>query len=200
MSTIIYSHNLVYRITNIVNNKTYIGVHSTNDINDSYFGSGNNIKAAIKKYGIDNFVKEIIFDLPTRKQALDKEYELVTETYVSSDYTYNIALGGGRSVYSAGDEHHWWGRQHSEETKAKISASRLGKKLPACARKGESNGMFGVTGEDHPNWGTTHSDTTKAKMSESWKNRTMLKCQHCSMETKSASNMSRHIKARHKEI
>ena len=52
--------HVVYRITNMINGKKYIGKHSTTDVYDGYFGSGVAIKQAINKYGIDNFKKEII--------------------------------------------------------------------------------------------------------------------------------------------
>lgn len=44
---------IIYKITNKVNQKFYIGIHKTENINDDYYGSGHCIKAAIKKYGID---------------------------------------------------------------------------------------------------------------------------------------------------
>ena len=51
----------VYYATNLINGKQYIGDHSTSDIEkDKYFGSGIAIKAAVKKYGLNNFKKEII--------------------------------------------------------------------------------------------------------------------------------------------
>jgi hypothetical protein len=49
----------IYKITNKINNKIYIGKHQTKDLNDGYMGSGKLINAAIKKYGIEN-IKDII--------------------------------------------------------------------------------------------------------------------------------------------
>lgn len=41
----------LYKITNLINNKEYIGIHSSNSLSDNYYGSGTLIRNAIKKYG-----------------------------------------------------------------------------------------------------------------------------------------------------
>ena len=61
--------NYIYKITNKINGKIYIGKHSTDNLNDGYIGSGVVLKQAIKKYGVENFTKEII-------EFCDKEVEL----------------------------------------------------------------------------------------------------------------------------
>jgi len=85
---------LVYKITNLINDKEYIGIHKTDDVNDSYMGSGNLIKIAIKKYGKENFKKDILKTFDTEDEALQYERYLVNEEYVNNLNTYNIALGG----------------------------------------------------------------------------------------------------------
>jgi hypothetical protein len=53
----------IYKTTNLINGKIYIGKHETSDLNDTYMGSGKVLMNAIKKYGKDSFKKEILFKL-----------------------------------------------------------------------------------------------------------------------------------------
>jgi hypothetical protein len=85
---------IIYRIVNKINNKFYIGVHRTKDVNDGYLGSGHNIKAAIVKYGIEHFKKEILHIFTNKKEAFKKEKELVAAEQVNSKMCYNIKEGG----------------------------------------------------------------------------------------------------------
>lgn len=84
----------IYKITNNINGKCYVGAHSTYNINDGYMGSGNLIKSAIKKYGKENFTKEILFEFDNKKEMLEKEKEIVCENFVKNENTYNIREGG----------------------------------------------------------------------------------------------------------
>lgn len=80
----------VYKITNNVNGKIYIGKHQTNNLNDGYMGSGKLITRAIKKYGKEKFTKEILYVFNTQEEMNDKEKELVEV----SENTYNLCPGG----------------------------------------------------------------------------------------------------------
>ncbi len=80
----------VYKIINNINGKYYIGKHQTKYLDDEYMGSGKLIKQAIKKYGKQNFKKQILFIYDNEQDMNEKEKQLVT----ISEETYNICLGG----------------------------------------------------------------------------------------------------------
>lgn len=87
-------HYTIYKITNLINNKIYIGKHQTEDLNDGYMGSGKRLALAIDKYGIENFQKEILFQFDNEADMNAKEAELVTEEFVKEETNYNLCPGG----------------------------------------------------------------------------------------------------------
>ena len=95
MSRVKHKYNYFYKITNNLNNHFYYGVHSTDNLDDGYMGSGVRLHYAYKKYGIENFSKEILKFFDTREQANQYEAEIVTEELVKDNNCYNVILGGG---------------------------------------------------------------------------------------------------------
>ena len=87
-------YNYFYKITNNINNHFYYGIHSTDNLNDGYMGSGSRLHAAYKKYGIENFSKEILKYFDTREECAQYEAEAVTEQLVLDNNCYNISCGG----------------------------------------------------------------------------------------------------------
>ncbi|UYM28897.1 homing endonuclease [Serratia phage vB_SspM_LC53] len=84
----------VYKTTNLINGKIYIGVHKQTRSKDWYIGSGKAFKSALKKYGRESFSKEVLFEYSNPKEAYDKEAELVNSDFVSDPDTYNLVPGG----------------------------------------------------------------------------------------------------------
>lgn len=127
-------NHYVYLITNLINNKKYIGKRSCScDIDqDTYLGSGVAITKAIKKYGRDSFKKEILAICNTEDEAYQKEREIIeaTKAYSNKMY-YNIAFGG------LGNTHDF------HPTKEAIKKGLETKKKNGTLPIGKKNGMFG---------------------------------------------------------
>lgn len=129
-------YHYFYKITNNINGKYYYGVHNTNNLNDNYWGSGKRIKAAIKKYGIDNFTKEIVKQFDTWKEAFDYEESIVTEDLLKDPMCYNIQKGGLTGGVEAIDRRkkeifkdHQRGKKNSQYNTCWITKDKINKKI-----------------------------------------------------------------------
>lgn len=109
-----------YQTKNLVNGKTYVGVHGTNNLNDGYLGSGNKILYILQKYGKDQLKMEILCFFDTIEEAYEEEGFLVDKAWVKKRDNYNITLGGKIPPS-------FLGKRVSDETKKKISLKNSGK-------------------------------------------------------------------------
>jgi hypothetical protein len=83
----------IYKITNLINNKIYIGKDTTSDSN--YFGSGLLINRSFEKYGMENFVKEVIDETDDYIELSKKEiYWIEKYNSINREIGYNISKGG----------------------------------------------------------------------------------------------------------
>lgn len=162
----------IYKTTNLINGKIYIGQKKGPEFCPDYKGSGKVLWNAINKYGWDNFKVEFLipcFD----QEELNEEERFLIEWFNSRDRNigYNIAEGGTwgdvsqgmtpeeyetwcekNRVTHSGDKNHFYGKKHTEESKRKIS---------------EHHADF--SGENHPMYGRSLSDETRRKISEARK-------------------------------
>ena len=160
----------IYRITNLINQKTYIGQRKCPENKapetDSYMGSGDHIRRAEKKYGIDNFRKEILARNVETKEMIDEleisyiKYERMKAYYGIIPECYNIADGGNGSRGM-----HW---KLSAETRAKMSERMKGK--PGFM-KGKHQTVEWIEKKAAKNRGQHRSAEVRAKMSAADKGR-----------------------------
>jgi len=215
----------IYKTTNTINGKIYIGKSEKDvDENREYLGSGVILKKAVKKYGKDNFTKEILYV----SDSIDKinEAEIAYISYFKEMFQencYNIAEGGtgGNSLkfYSEdqlnnfknkmsailkGENNPFYGKQHTKETKQRISETKQGSCYSDEFKQKCSNRMIGNTinigrkhsketidnkreifsGEGNPMYGKKHSEETLNKISKRIRKSKELKftCEHCGKE------------------
>lgn len=116
----------IYKITNKLNGKYYIGFHKRHDKEKlyDYMGSGKLIKRAIEKYGKENFEKEILFEYDNEHDAINKERELVDVSFVMNENTYNLSIGGNVCILY-GKHNPMYGKRLSDEAeKRKVESFR----------------------------------------------------------------------------
>lgn len=110
----------VYKHTNKINGKVYIGI--TQQLVKARWKNGSgysnqHFSRAIEKYGWDGFTHEIVAENLSKEDACELERILI-KSYRTSDskYGYNETLGGdGGGMYN---------KHHSESAKKKISVAR----------------------------------------------------------------------------
>ncbi len=181
----------VYKTTNQINNKFYIGVHRTNDPFDEYLGSGNMIKRSIKKYGKENFKKEILAIFDNHTDAYNEEKRIVTMELLKSEFCYNLCVGGqgGRGFMRPSEETRakisksLYGKIPSQETRNKIGKAHKGKitseETRAKISKANIGKIFSEESKQKMKIGATKrkpiSEETRAKMRESHKGHSVSK-------------------------
>ena len=167
----------LYQITNLVNNKIYVGVHKTIDMNDGYMGSGKVIKRAIEKHGTDNFKKDILETFIDSESMYAKEKEVVTNTFLLREDVYNLRRGGlggfdyinaNPSLYltekrlstlmSNEERRLRWKILYDSDPNFRIKIKHNAKLASEAALKAYPNGVF---------FGKKHSNETILKMIES---------------------------------
>ena len=150
----------VYKHTNKLNNKVYIGITSR-EVTARWGNDGSNYKSsphfysAICKYGWDNFDHEVLYTGLTKEDACDKEIELIAKYRATNPaFGYNMTYGGDYPTMSA-------------EAKKKLSNSMLGNKnglgKPCSREKAEKISKAQI--------GKIVSAETRRKQSESAHNR-----------------------------
>lgn len=92
----------------------YVGVHRTDNLGDGYMGSGRLLNQAKKKYGTENFSKEILQTFQTPYEMFKAETQLVNEDFVRSKRTYNTRIGGRGGPENSRETEYFRSGEHSK--------------------------------------------------------------------------------------
>jgi len=172
---------IIYKITNQIDGKFYIGSHKTKDLNDSYMGSGRYLQAAQKKYGMENFVKEILHVFDNPEEMYSKEAELVNEDFLVTQNTYNLKIGGfGGFDYINANPKKYLTEKRLSSLMTPVERNKRWKDKwnndPQFRERYKEIGKLGSKAvlEKYPNgiwFGRKHSDATRDKMKTAAVNR-----------------------------
>ncbi len=159
--------HFIYKTTCVITGRYYVGMHSTDDMDDGYLGSGRFIVNSVRKHGKENHRREVLELLPTREELRVREGQIVNADLLSDDSCMNLNLGG-----LTGD------LKDPTSAREKMRRAKLGKHFPELSRakKGKTTWMKGKRHtpeaiekikKNHVGMlGKTHSEETRRKMSE----------------------------------
>lgn len=156
-------YGYIYKTTNLINGKIYIGQHKSNKFDANYYGSGKSFYSAFKKYGKENFKVEILEWCETLEITNTQEkYWIEFYNSQNKEIGYNITDGGeGVSGFHL-----------SEESRKKISKTKTGKKSNRIYKplSEETKHKIGIglkkhfETHDNPRKGVHLSESTKEKL------------------------------------
>ena len=169
-------YHYIYKTTNKINGKFYVGMHSTNNLNDGYLGSGKRLRRSIHKNGVENFNIEYLEFFDTRTDLVNREKELVNEDLLKDPMCMNLKPGGEGGFMNEIHREKFFKIALSDNINKK--RSKKGALITHTKRKNDldfdkkwreslSKGLKGNT-----IWlGKKHSEETKRKISEIAKQR-----------------------------
>jgi group I intron endonuclease len=155
---------IVYLTTNLINGKKYVGMDSNN--NPNYLGSGTLILKAIKKYGQENFKKEILEECSNIKDLETKETFWIKKfNALKNPNFYNLEDNRKRGTNPFQNK----SKEEKEKIFNKIKSEERNKKIGKANSKPKPEGF----GEkiSKINKGRKRSEESKKKQSESLKGR-----------------------------
>lgn len=169
---------IIYKITNKIDGKFYIGSHKTKNLDDGYMGSGKYLRRAQEKYGMENFFREILFVFDTSEEMYAKEAEIVNEDFLTTQNVYNIKIGGrggfehvnssGKNLYGNNGKIGFGGENLKSppfirDDLTDEQKNNIRRKIAETSKQNYANGR--VNGFN----GLQHTDETKQKISETHK-------------------------------
>lgn len=164
-------YHYIYRTTCLATGKFYVGMHSTNDIDDKYLGSGKILGYSRKKYGDQNHKKEIIEMCPSREALKLREKEIVNEEMLANPLNINLKYGGegGFDHLNSGNLAH---RERASGAATKRNSSLTGTQLARDISKKahetrRRRGVLPFGGKRNNFAGMFHTAETKMKMQNS---------------------------------
>ena len=156
--------NFIYKTTNLINGKIYVGYHCTDNLDDGYIGCGiyctahinDSMKGfhnAVRKYGYENFKREILEFCNNLDQLYQREIFWIKEleSHISFEKGYNLALGGNGGDFGGGGSLKWTEekKQYHRERGTYKKSRETRKKLSISTKKRFESIPGTFTGKTH---------------------------------------------------
>ena len=159
----------IYKTTNNINGKIYVGLHRVNDnaIDEKYLGSGKRLKYAIEKYGKENFSCEILEWCDSDDLLSEREIFWINQlNSMDENIGYNMNEGGigGWKIDVSGENNPMYGVHRFGESNPNYGHVRSEESKRQQSESIAANG--GHHGERNPMFGKKHSNETRAKFSK----------------------------------
>lgn len=148
--------HFIYKTTCLITGRFYIGMHSTDVLDDKYLGSGKQLQWSLKKHGRDSHCREVLEHCENRETLIIREKDVVNHHLLADDRCMNLAIGGEGGAVA----------EITQERKARVSAKMKG--VPRGPMSEETKKKLSVAKKGRP-----LSEAAKAKMSASTKGRKM---------------------------
>lgn len=166
-------YHFIYKTTNQLNGKYYYGMHSTDDLNDGYMGSGKRLRYSINKYGKENHMREIIEYLPNRKSLAEREREIINLNEIAKKDCLNLMIGGKGGFISDEQQKHRSScankKLHEKRKNDLAFDKRYRSKLSESTTKCIKEGKIKTWGETSSFKGKKHTAETKKLISDKMK-------------------------------
>ena len=151
-------YHFIYKTTNLLSGKYYIGMHSTDNLEDGYLGSGKRLRYSINKYGVENHKREIIEFVDSRNELTKREKEIVNLNEIAKEECMNLMVGGEGGftldIQKKGIEV-WMDKYKGGESHKEWSKKGGSKRFE----------LYGIPKKFKPDWvGRKHTEETKEKM------------------------------------
>ena len=163
-------YHFIYKTTNTLTGRYYIGMHSTNDLEDGYLGSGKRLRYSIRKYGAENHIREILEFCDSREELSKRENEIVTLNEIAKEECMNLKIGGEGGGMFRDEKHRYDFLAAGGRKNSKMASDAFLEKL----KDKEFREFFKKRcKETNPKsfLGKNHTEETKQKMSEKAKKR-----------------------------
>tara|TARA_R110000851_G_scaffold35403_1_gene93141 strand:+ start:1949 stop:2587 length:639 start_codon:yes stop_codon:yes gene_type:complete len=162
-------YHYIYKTTNLLSGKYYIGMHSTDNLDDGYIGSGTRLRYSINKHGKNNHKLKILEFCNSREELIAREKEIVNLNEIAKVECMNLMVGGQGGFISVEQQRYrsecggkGFSKRLKEDDKFKKTHSKI---VGLNFKNAHKDGKIKYDTMK----GKRHSDETKKKMSESSK-------------------------------